>query len=332
GLSSEARAAATTAAVVGQEFSASLVLEMAGLQEWSDELVERGLLVEPEPGRMAFRHALIREAFYGEVSWTRRVELHRAAAEWLERTGAPAIVVAEHWVRAREPARARPCLVKATDEFDRVHAYRDAMRAARRAIELSPAEIQDEERLDLLERLAAVAELAGDLAEAITAWREAAGEWREGNDLARLGEIRRRLASALELQGRWEEALAWREEAAAAFDAARSPADAAAERLSAAAHLRSAARFRGALGLLEHALRDAKDAGRIDLETRILGLEGNVRARMGEGSEGVGLVRAALATALDNGLTASAAEIYQRLADSLEHAGDYPSARDTYDE
>jgi ATP/maltotriose-dependent transcriptional regulator MalT len=52
---------------------------------------------------------------------------------------------------------------------------------------------------------------------------------------------------------------------------------------------------------------------------------------MGEGSDAVGLVRTALAMALDNGLTGPAAEIYQRLADSLEHAGDYPSARDTYD-
>ena len=52
---------------------------------------------------------------------------------------------------------------------------------------------------------------------------------------------------------------------------------------------------------------------------------------MGEGSAAVGLVRTALATALDNGLTGPAAEIYQRLADSQEHTGDYPSARDTYD-
>ena len=56
-----------------------------------------------------------------------------------------------------------------------------------------------------------------------------------------------------------------------------------------------------------------------------------MRARMGEGAKAVGLVRTALALALDEGLTGPAAEIYQRLADSLEHAGDYPSARDTYD-
>jgi len=331
GMSREGRAAATTAAVAGQEFSPSMVTEVAALHAWPDELLLRGLVVETEPGRMAFRHALIRDAFYGEVPWTRRVELHRTAAEWLETSGAPAVVVAEHWVKAREPARARPCFVRAAEAFHRVHAYRDGARAARRALELWPEAAEESERVDLLEHLAACAELAGDLGEAIAAWREAAEGRRERGDHARLGEVRRRLASALELQGRWEEALGWREEAAAAFDAGGSPADAAAERLSAAAHLRSAARFRAALDLLERARRDAKEAGRLDLDARILGLEGNVRARMGEGADAVELVRTALATALEHGLTGPAAEIYQRLADSLEHAGDYPSARDTYD-
>jgi tetratricopeptide (TPR) repeat protein len=36
--------------------------------------------------------------------------------------------------------------------------------------------------------------------------------------------------------------------------------------------------------------------------------------------------------ALEHGLTGPAAEIYQRLADSLEHTGDYPAAKEAYDE
>ena len=107
--------------------------------------------------------------------------------------------------------------------------------------------------------------------------------------------------------------------------------DAAAERLSAAAHLRSAARFRAALDQLEVARLEASEAGTIDLQTRIQALEGNVRARMGRESgrhqSGPDGPRDGPAA----GLTGPAAEIYQRLADSLEHAGDYPSARDTYD-
>jgi hypothetical protein len=70
----------------------------------------------------------------------------------------------------------------------------------------------------------------------------------------------------------------------------------------------------------------------VDLQARILGHEGNARARMGEGQQGVDLVRAGLAMALERGLAGPAAEIYQRLADALEHAGDYSAAGATCDE
>jgi ATP/maltotriose-dependent transcriptional regulator MalT len=53
---------------------------------------------------------------------------------------------------------------------------------------------------------------------------------------------------------------------------------------------------------------------------------------MGEGSAAVDLTRSGLALALEHGLTGPAAEIYQRLADALEHTGDYTAAKETYDE
>jgi DNA-binding CsgD family transcriptional regulator len=334
-LSDDARAAAMAAAAAGPELPIALLCEAAGLPAWPDELVRCGLMVEVAPEHAAFRHALIRDAFMSEIPWTRRIELHRAAARSLETYVAPALVVAEQWAKAREPERAVPEFVKAADEFHKVHAHRDAALAARRALELWPdaaVTVGGIERVDVLERLAVSAELGGDLGDAVAAWRDAADLREAFGDHAGLAAVRSRLASAFELQGRWEEALAWREGSASAFDAAGLPAEAAAERLAAAAHLRSAARFRAALAVLETAGRDARAAARLDLQARILGLEGNVRARMGESARGVELVRTALGTALDHGLTGPAGEIYQRLADSLEHAGEYPSARDTYDE
>ncbi len=332
GLSGDARAAVMAAAVAGQTFDPELVTAVAGLDEWPDELLRRGIVTEAAPGRMAFRHALVRDAFYGEIPWTRRVTLHRAVAQRLEADGAAAVVVAEHWALGRRPDRARASLLGASEAFGAVHAYRDAERTIRRALELWPEERDERTRLDVLERLARCAELAGDLAEAITAWREVAdGRRREGDPL-RLGTAHRRLAAVLELQGRWQEALASREQAAAAFTTGGLPADAAAERLAAAAHLRSAASFRAALSLLETAGQQARAAGRVDLQARILGLEGNCRARMGEGHDAVEQVRAGLAMALEHGLAGPAAEIYQRLADALEHTGDYAAAKETYDE
>jgi DNA-binding NarL/FixJ family response regulator len=335
GLSDDARVAVLTAAVAGQTFDPELVTAVAGLPEWPDELLRQGIVAEAAPGRMAFRHALVRDAFYGEVPWTRRVALHRAVAERLEATHAAPVVVAEHWALGRRAEQARASLLVAAEAFCAVHAYRDAERTTRRALELWPEE-RDEgtggARLDVLERLAGCAELAGDLAEAGTIWREVADGRRREGDPFPLGTAQRRLAAVLELQGRWQEALASREQAAGAFTAAGLEAEAAAERLASAAHLRSAGSFRAALSLLETAGRQARAAGRVDLQARILGQEGNVRARMGEGQDGIELVRAGLAMALEHGLTGPAAEIYQRLADSLEHTGDYPAAKEAYDE
>src|SRR4029453_11394958 len=71
-------------------------------------------------------------------------------------------------------------------------------------------------------------------------------------------------------------------------------------------------------------------AGRPDLQARIMGHEGNARARLGQGPEGVALVQKGLALALEHNLAGAAGGIYQRLADSLEHAGDYTGAKETY--
>jgi tetratricopeptide (TPR) repeat protein len=335
GLSGDARAAVLAAAVAGQTFDPELVTAVAGLAEWPDELLRHGIVAEAAPGRMAFRHALVRDAFYGEVPWTRRVALHRAVAQRLEATHAAPVVVAEHWALGRRPAQARASLLVAAEAFCSVHAYRDAERTTRRALELWPEERDEAEeaaRLDVLERLAGCAELAGDLAEAATIWREVADGRRREGDLLPLGTAHRRLAAVLELQGRWQEALASREQAAVAFTAGGFPAEAAAERLASAAHLRSAGSFRAAVGLLETAGRQARAAGRVDLQARVLGHQGNARARMGEGQAAVEQVRAGMALALEHGLAGPAAEIYQRLADALEHTGDYAAARETYDE
>ena len=332
GLSKEVRAGAMVAAVAGQTVDASLVTEIAGPGDWLQELLRRGILVEGPGDTLTFRHALVREALYAEIPWLQRRALHREVAERLEADGAPAYVVAEHWSKGREPDRARHAFLSAADAFCGVHAYRDGARSALRALELWPDGQDERGRLEALERLAACAERAGDLGDAVRTRREIVEGRRAEGDARRIGEASRRLAAVLELQGRWEEALSSREAAAAAFASASEPGEAAAERLAAATHLRSAASFGASLQLLAIARQEARGARRVDLEARILALEGNVRSRMGEGPEGSERVRAALTMALDHNLTAAAAEIYQRLADSFEHEGDYPAARATYDD
>jgi DNA-binding CsgD family transcriptional regulator len=318
------------AAVTGREFDLLAVEELAGTLNGLDALFERGVLIEVPPGQAAFRHALTREAIYLDIPWTRRRALHRQVAAHLERQGAPPQAIAEHWLQAKEPALARVAWLNAAQEASTIHAYRDAVVAAQRALDLWPDGLESTQRLGLLDRLGHCAQLCAMLPEAARAWREAAAGWRQRGDLRASAEAERKLANVCELQGQWEGALAARVTAAEAFAASGLPAEAALERLAVAAHLRSAARFRSALDLLTIAADEAASAERGDLQARVMGLDGNVRARMGQTDEGLALVRRALTLALEQNQAGAAAEIYQRLADSLEHAGDYAGAEDTY--
>ena len=97
-----------------------------------------------------------------------------------------------------------------------------------------------------------------------------------------------------------------------------------------AAHLRSAASFSAALATLNAAAADAEACGRADLLLRVQGLRGNVLARLGQPREGIAAVREALDQALAQSLPDTAAELQQRLADALEHSGDYRAATAAY--
>jgi DNA-binding CsgD family transcriptional regulator len=329
-LPDDVRRALGAAAVAGQEFDVGLV---AGLQEGPaglDRLAGCGLVLEVGPGRWAFRHALTREAVYADLSWSRRRDLHRALAERLEALGAPAGTIASHWLAVGERERGREALVAAAEAARAAAAHRDAAAALSRALDLWPAAADPAGRLRALEHLAGSAELFGDAALAARAWGEVAEGLEAAGLTGRCADAQRRLANALELQGAWERALTAHQAAAHAFALSGDAGEAAAERLAAATRLRSAASFHAALGLLEVAAPEAEAAGRRDLTARIAALEGNVRCRMGEADRGLGRVRAALDLALAGGHAGAAAEAYQRLADSLEHAGDYRAARATY--
>jgi len=374
------------AAVAGNEFDVELVLAVAGVPEWPEQLTSCGLVSAVSDGRAAFRHALARDAAYAAVPWSRRRALHQAIAGRLAAGHAPPALVAEHLLAARDLAGARAALVAAAARDYEVHAYRDAARALRTALDLWPPGGEDAERLAVVDQLARCAEMCAEHAEAVTLLRELADGYRDAiqdraaRDRAasedvrgravrdgaasedvrgraardgaasedvrgraardgaaqeraaqgRLAGARRRLALAHELLGQWDAALAAREAAAVAFAAAGQPAEAAVERLAAAAHLRSAASFPAALDTLAAARPDAEASGRADLLLRVDGLRGNVLSRMGRTREGLATVRASLDAALAQALAGPAAELHQRLADSLEHAGDYGAATAAY--
>ena len=329
-LSPEAREAAETAAVLGPQIDLSLASELVPASGLA-ELVEAGLLEEPDTGQAAFRHALAQEALYAEVPWVRRRDLHGRLAELLEGTGGSSLEIATQWRGAGEEARAREALVRAARESEAVHAHRDAVRAAREALELWPEEEAEELRAETLERYGRCAELVGELAEATKAWRElAAGCDGQGDGLG-YAEAQRRLGAVYDLGGERDQAFAARRLAADAFAAADCPAEAALERLAMADHHRRGGRYSEAIELAEVAAQEARAAARVDIDARVLGLRGVVEAKGGDFERGLESVRAGLALAFEHDLTPVAAELYQRLSLVLYDGADYRQAEEALD-
>ena len=329
-LTAEERTLLEAAAVAGIDFDVDMVLAAAGTGAWPDGFTASGLLTEARDGRAAFHHPLTQEAAYADIPWSRRRRLHRALASTLASRDAAPALIAVHQLAARDFGLARPALLAAAEEHYAVHAYRDAARALRTALEHWPPGEQDDSRLVAIDRLARCAEMCSEYADAVMLLRELAdGQERRGDTRARAGTCRR-LALAHELRGQWESALTAREAAAAAFSAAGIPAEAAIDRLAIAAHLRSAASFAAALATLNAAQADAQACGRTDLLLRIQGLRGNVLARQGQHRGGIAALRQALDQALAESLPDTAAELQQRLADALEHSGDYRAATAAY--
>ena len=329
-LSEPARAAAEAAAVAGQTFDLQLVAGLAP-EDGLAELQRHGVLHDEGDGRAGFRHALSWEAFYADVPWLRRRALHRALAEALEAGGAPSMEIATHWLGARDAARAREALVRAALEFKAVYAFRDATAAGRQALELWPGDEQPEARTEVLERYARCAELAGELPEAVKAWRELAAVRSARGERLGHADAQRRLAAAYELKGEREAAFAARRVAVDAFVAGDRPADAAVERLAMANHRRVGADYSEAIELAVAAAELAERAERPDLRARALGLEGVGRAKRGEFEPGLETVRSGLALALAHDFTAVAAELYQRLGLVLYDSADYRRAEEALD-
>lgn len=330
-LSPRARTAAEVAAVAGQRFDLAVVAKLADESALA-ELLDNGLLRElPEDrGRAAFRHALVREALYAEIPWLRRQSLHAELVCLLAQRGASAADLAVHYREAGDVVRARRALLGAVEQSCAVHAYRDAAKAGREALELWRHGEEPEGRLRALERYAHCAELAGELGEAARAWRESATLRTRSSTNRALADAQRRLASVYRLQGDRKRALAARRAAAQAFAAVGLGAEASCDRIVAALDLQAAGDHREAVKLAVVAREEAVAANRPDLQARALGAEGSALAKHGSFERGLELVRTGLSLALEHDLSTVTAELYQRLGHVLQTSADYSGAREAF--
>jgi class 3 adenylate cyclase/tetratricopeptide (TPR) repeat protein len=176
------------ASVLGVSFSGSLIADVleddpqvgAASEAWDrlGEFVER----DPDvPGAFRFRHALIRDAAYGGLSYKRRRELHGRVAEVIEQRQADrpedaSELLSLHYFNAGRWPEAWTYSRIAGDSAREVYANVDAARFFERAIETSThiKTLEDAELASTWRSLGEVREAAGDYRGAVDALKAAA--------------------------------------------------------------------------------------------------------------------------------------------------------------
>lgn len=172
-LPSVARMVLICAAVLGRDIRLDLLLELSGETEDAvldaiDAALMLGLLTEPQPGLLAFPHALVRDAVYETVSQMRRTRLHVRAGAAIERhRPADVTAIAYHYQTADDPTFAdqtRRYAQFAALESERRYAFGEAYRWWQIALHASEqARDPAAERLQLLVSQVRAIALSGDL-------------------------------------------------------------------------------------------------------------------------------------------------------------------------
>lgn len=178
--------------VLGAEAELALLAQLLGLDSLS---MAFELLLPAAPAglidglaasakRARFAHSLVRAATYASLEPKHRAALHRRAAELLEplavarddRTG----VVAQHWDRAGEPARAAEWAIRAADAACAAGAHEEAVAQLRLALDTIDTHTGPEQiaadRADLLLSLAREQYLAGQAGDSLEACERAADD------------------------------------------------------------------------------------------------------------------------------------------------------------
>jgi tetratricopeptide (TPR) repeat protein len=140
-----------------------------------------------------FTHDLIRETVFASLSQARQALLHRAVADTLEQLPLPERTrflapLADHLMKAGEPARALPYVLLAGDQAEAVYAHGEAERHFRLAARLA-ADLGDRTReAEAFEKLGGVIHLLGRHGEAADGWQGALRDYQDLRDP--LGELR----------------------------------------------------------------------------------------------------------------------------------------------
>ncbi|MCZ6892176.1 MAG: AAA family ATPase [Chloroflexi bacterium] len=143
-IDDESRRVAQAASVIGREFHFEELLalhkERERVEEALSDLQRRELIREKSriPHRVyMFKHVVTQETAYASLLLSRRRELHRQVAEFLEERDAERVTdIARHLLEAQEEARALPYLVNAADHAAFTYSTPEAIGFYKRAMQI----------------------------------------------------------------------------------------------------------------------------------------------------------------------------------------------------
>jgi DNA-binding CsgD family transcriptional regulator len=180
----EERRIVTQAAVIGRSFGLDLLATTLGTEP--DRLLlplrkarDFQLIEEVAPAVFRFRHALTREAIYGDFLGAELQPRHRTIASALENVPdvePPLAALAYHWWAAGDAAKAIAYNDLAGDAAAKIHAHENAIEFYERALEFAAAALV---RGSLLEKIAARRHALTWSVEALATHRAAADLFRD---------------------------------------------------------------------------------------------------------------------------------------------------------
>jgi DNA-binding CsgD family transcriptional regulator/Tfp pilus assembly protein PilF len=328
----------TYAAVVGRRFDFDLLLRLTGLAEAAllravELLVERQLVVE-DPSSLddsySFRHALTREAIYGDLLGRERRMRHRevlAALEELYDGRRDEVIdqLAYHSLHGRELEQAARYARLAGERAAGMYAYREAVAHYEAALDLLEAD-DPRERAELFASLGHAAYPLGDFSRCARYWREAQRLYEQLGDRRKVAEL-----------ARWLGRIAWeRDDPQAAFAHTR----AAIEILEAEPPDRELAMAYSALSQLymvssqaddsiawgEKALRLAEEFDDVGVKTHALNNIGVSLIQRGEAEHGVACLERSLELARQHGMSLDELRAYLNLSGDLFGLGQFRRA------
>jgi DNA-binding CsgD family transcriptional regulator/tetratricopeptide (TPR) repeat protein len=174
-LTERSRVLAAAAAVIGRSFDLDLLTAVtnespqvidAGLRELCDRF-----FIQPQADGSVydFRHALIRDALYADLTPHRRRDLHAQVAAAAQAAGFGDAFISDQCERAHQPALAYRHALAAGTEATAMSAHREAVELYRRAQRTTPASTPAPELAELLTALASeLAAIDDNLAAAAT--------------------------------------------------------------------------------------------------------------------------------------------------------------------